>query len=87
MRSKHVVEGSTPPEGTTSPPKAVRCKLYEFKNRLHNAEREKFTSSVARRRVAQLVAHLVWDQGVAGSSPASPTSLTVQASMPRWRNW
>ena len=27
------------------------------------------------RGVAQLVAHLVWDQGVAGSNPVTPTTL------------
>ena len=29
------------------------------------------------RGVAQLVAHLVWDQRVAGSSPVTPTKLCV----------
>ena len=29
------------------------------------------------RGVAQLVAHLVWDQGVAGSNPVTPTKKTL----------
>ena len=29
------------------------------------------------RGVAQLVAHLVWDQGVAGSNPVTPTTLRI----------
>ena len=29
------------------------------------------------RGVAQLVAHLVWDQGVAGSNPVTPTSKSL----------
>ena len=30
-----------------------------------------------------LVAHLLWEQGAAGSNPATPTTFTVRA--PRWR--
>ena len=41
-----------------------------------------------RRGVAQVVAHLVWDQGVAGSSPVSPTisKEKIQSQLNRKKN-
>ena len=33
-------------------------------------------TNTALRGVAQLVAHLVWDQGVAGSNPVTPTRIS-----------
>ena len=70
------VAGSNPVTPTTEKAWVYSPAVLSLGESVDNGALPEYFKTVLR-GVAQLVAHLVWDQGVAGSNPVTPTRMTL----------